>query len=715
MLKKNPQELHKFPVREGTKTPAVKGWQDYDGPCGTEPYGLPCGARNGFWVLDIDKKPNRDGFASLAERMADMPDTYCVRTPSGGCHIYFEWDPGRPVSNRQNVLPGVDVRGEGGYVLAGGNYRVVDAGGLLPAPDWLYDLVLREEAHEPANPAQAIDEKHPEWAWRLEQAKKFIATEPPCISGQGGEAQIRKMALRLMRTYEFSVEFNLDLLTDYNARCVPPWDVKDIERKLVWAAEKGTGPTGMLGPEWGSEPRSASPPKVPGVVELGPWRRTYDPAHEYSFDVATCGSRSGELAPCSQQDAVSSLVGPSAAPEWCGVWQYDEFAERIFAVNPPLKLDAEKNTGNATEHDLAVIRHWYAIAKNMNVSKDKIADAIGIAAKAASVHPVREYLDRLVRVEPSHKSAAVFDYFNGIAGRLWGALPEDDAIESELFKRQCVAACRRVRQPGVKSDDMLILYGEQDLAKSKFLRKLFSDAYFLDHLPDLRDKDAAAGLRGIWGVELAELTSWGRAGEETRKNFLSRQVDEYRGAYERSVIRRPRQCVFFGSTNNHAIFSDPTGNRRYNVVHVLKEIDLDAFDRDELWAAANALERAGYTHFFNRTEGFALAARRQEHETGDIWDDRVETYMADEKSKGARYVRPDGILDYLNIDVGKRTNVELGRLRAILRRKGCGSSKVFKEGSKCIRAYTIPDSIQAEARVAPGATLYAINGAGRTI
>jgi predicted P-loop ATPase len=332
------------------------------------------------------------------------------------------------------------------------------------------------------------------------------------------------------------------------------------------------------------------------------------------------------------------------------------------------------------------IQHWYAMIKNSKVSKDQIQDAIDSATKACPYHPVRDYLDSL----PTGDIA----YFTSIASRLWGAAPEDDAIESELFKRQCVAAVRRIREPGVKSDDMLILYGEQGLGKSRFLRALFGDVWFLDHLPtDLHDRDAAAGLRGKWGIEIAELTGWSRANEEARKNFLSRQVDEYRGAYEKSVTLRPRQCVFFGSTNNEQIFSDPTGNRRYSVVHVLQDIDLAAFDRDALWAAANTLESEGYTHFFDRLESSVLSHRKEAHEIGDPWDDAVEAYMGKQKGLGARFVRPQDIIEKaVPIEPAKRTPNDLARARAILRRK-CGQSKTFKQGGKVVRAYAIPDYI----------------------
>lgn len=695
----------KFPLVPETKRPAVQGWPTWEGEVTTEPYGIPTGARNCVWVLDLDEKNGKSGSQELNEACGanDFPETYSVRTPSGGWHLYFEWDPERPIRNRTNVLPGVDVRGEGGYVCAGGPYSVTDARQPIRAPEWLYQIVCRSE--EVPTVADAIGPDHPDWQWRLDHAAAWLATVPPCIQGRGGDAQLAGVALRLMRTYELPTDTALVLLEPYNARCEPPWDASEIVRKLLWAAQKGTGPTGMLGREWhGGAPAGGGPDpkKVPGS-----WRRVADSGHQYSFDMSIqAAGGSGKTTPMAAQEVTASMTGAGANPDWCGVWQYNAFSEQIIAICPPLRLDAE-TVGGFTNADICNIRQWYACQK-MGVSKTQVEDAIESAASVCRFHPVRDYLDALEEsLDP--KSAA--EYFAGIAGRLWGAAPENDAVESELLKRQCVAACRRVRQPGVKADDMLILYGEQGVGKSRFLRKLFSDEFFLDHLPPLHDKDACAMLRGKWGLEIAELTGWSRAEENTRKAFLSRQEDRYRGAFERGTTTRKRQCVFFGSTNDDYILTDPTGARRYNVVRIVREIDVDAFDRDQLWAAANALERAGYPHFFPATDA-TLIARRREHYSEDPWDSRIEKYVAIQKGKGAKWVHDvNEILDQVFAIAAKdQTKEHQNRVRAALRRL-CGQSVPRKaNGSangRTISAYLIPDSIDA---IAPAGKVVPIAG-----
>lgn len=74
--------------------------------------GMPTGARSGIAVLDIDCKNGKDGFPSVPGWKGLSP--LRVETGSGGAHLYFQAH--RPIRNATGS-DGVDVRGEGGYVI----------------------------------------------------------------------------------------------------------------------------------------------------------------------------------------------------------------------------------------------------------------------------------------------------------------------------------------------------------------------------------------------------------------------------------------------------------------------------------------------------------------------------------------------------------------------------------------------------------------------
>jgi hypothetical protein len=104
--------------------------------------GLPTGPENGIVVLDVD--PADGGAASLRSllrRHGPLPRTVEARTGGGGRHLYFR-HPGTTVPSRNGWRPGLDVRGDGGYVVAspslhrsGRRYAWVRPPGSAPLAD----------------------------------------------------------------------------------------------------------------------------------------------------------------------------------------------------------------------------------------------------------------------------------------------------------------------------------------------------------------------------------------------------------------------------------------------------------------------------------------------------------------------------------------------------------------------------------------------------
>ncbi|MFG1393292.1 DUF3987 domain-containing protein [Xanthobacter agilis] len=167
-----------FPVRQD-KVPLVKVWaqtattdetkiREWWAKWPTAIIGLPTGAVNGLWALDLDVDPDKgaDGNAALAalEATHSTVDVDVVATtPRGGSHLFFRWDASRPVRNTISLIArGIDTRGEGGFVVLAPSARDDGRGyawvnnplgeaDLTDAPDWLLDLIDKP----PPPPAQA--------------------------------------------------------------------------------------------------------------------------------------------------------------------------------------------------------------------------------------------------------------------------------------------------------------------------------------------------------------------------------------------------------------------------------------------------------------------------------------------------------------------------------------------------------------------------------
>jgi hypothetical protein len=80
--------------------------------------GVPTGELNGIWALDIDLPHGPESLARLEAEHGPLPETLVQRTGGGGQQYIFRWDDRHPIRNSAGLIgPGIDVRGEGGYII----------------------------------------------------------------------------------------------------------------------------------------------------------------------------------------------------------------------------------------------------------------------------------------------------------------------------------------------------------------------------------------------------------------------------------------------------------------------------------------------------------------------------------------------------------------------------------------------------------------------
>jgi P4 family phage/plasmid primase-like protien len=136
--------------------------------------GLLAGERNGVTVLDLDVKHGKDGVASLAALgFADLAalSPVRVRTPSGGWHLFFAYEP--RLKNSVSVIgDGIDVKTQGGFVVAPGSLkdgaRYQPEGAALGTVDLpAFPAALIPPAEPERDPAPIVTDASPgqrEWA-----------------------------------------------------------------------------------------------------------------------------------------------------------------------------------------------------------------------------------------------------------------------------------------------------------------------------------------------------------------------------------------------------------------------------------------------------------------------------------------------------------------------------------------------------------------------
>lgn len=149
--------------RERLSVPDAYTW--WQAPLHPINIGLRTGVVSGFWALDID--PRHDGDKSLLALEAQygqLPRTRVHRTGSGGRHYLFRLPADFEVTNSRGRLPkGIDVRGNGGFIVAPGSttgvgryFTEVDSE-VADAPGWLLDLIRPQTAESTVDVVDSVD------------------------------------------------------------------------------------------------------------------------------------------------------------------------------------------------------------------------------------------------------------------------------------------------------------------------------------------------------------------------------------------------------------------------------------------------------------------------------------------------------------------------------------------------------------------------------
>jgi hypothetical protein len=342
------------------------------------------------------------------------------------------------------------------------------------------------------------------------------------------------------------------------------------------------------------------------------------------------------------------------------------------------------------------IRHQVLREFGFDARKDHIRDAIESMCLENGFNPVTEYLDRLEWDGVPRLDSWLARYCKA----------EPSPLNAAIGRKTLCGMVRRAKQPGCKFDHVLVLEGDEGLQKSGVPVVLAGgpgEGYFSDmSILNANDKEQQELTKGIWCYEIAELIGIRAAGVEKIKQFLSRQSDRARAAYDHYVVNQFRQCVFVGTTNDGKEYlKSQTGNRRWWPVGV-GQIDLDALreDRDQLFAEAVVAE-PGEELFIS---GDLFRDLLEVHETRRVkhaWEDELSGLDENEKLV-SRYDVEGGIElrihtkqifeDVLGKPFGAAHDGDMKRLSQIMQRLGWqkpkGNIRVKQKGRGPAAGYT---------------------------
>lgn len=622
----------------------------------------------GLVVIDVD--PDRGGAESL-RGLPEFPPTVTSRTGGGGWHYYFH-SPGQVANSRDLLGPGIDVRGDGGQVVAppsihpsGTVYtweHSPEESQIAPAPAWLLDRLQSASPRAPAPRGPAPSD--PSLAYR--RAERYLDQMPPAISGQGGHDATFRAALVLTRGFCLpeSEAYEL-LLRIYNPKCDPGWTERDLRHKIASAASDGQV-------EWGYLLNAGREPVPPTARTSTSGAGQYQPsAGSASSSSGPGGESSGQIPPGlipitkSYASIVQILSVPALREKVLGAGEL-EFDEQslmpCFRRNPLHVEDLNRI------RELCELTFRNDKGKGIEFSPSNVEAAAFQVSKRKPFHPVVEYLqslewDQIPRIQ-------------AVAEDILGVNLEEQPLAPRLIRLWMISAVARALQPGAKVDTILVLAGPQGAFKSEFFRSLAGVDFFSDTPIRIGDKDGYLSLRSSWIHEWAELETISRARDSRAvKAFITSSQDSFRPPYDRSNRLFKRTNVFVGTTNDDDFLDDPTGHRRFWPIRVSKRIDHEtaAAWRDQLWAeAVHAFRNGEHWWIEDQEEAQKLLQIHQQYERTDVWEETVVEWA------GSR-VMPFSVAEILEKVIGKDraqcTEQDKKRVIGILRRNGFQQTK----------------------------------------
>lgn len=182
------------------------------------------GAISGVTVVDVDGDV---GKSSIGRQAGKVPTTQVQRTPHGW-HMFFKHRAG--IGNKVGLLPHVDVRNDGGYVLVSpsrledGGYSWYKATDLQPFPEWL--IPANAAAPSASRNGSGATTSAPRWVSRA--------------LVEGAPMHHRNDMAAKLAGYFYSRSMPMDvvaaIMEPFRAACQPPMDERELDTVLLSVA-----------------------------------------------------------------------------------------------------------------------------------------------------------------------------------------------------------------------------------------------------------------------------------------------------------------------------------------------------------------------------------------------------------------------------------------------------------------------------------------------
>lgn len=555
--------------------------------------GIPA-KQNGLIIIDIDvpghqhKHDGREWWLNfIAEN--DIPETYTVKTGSGGYHFYYRL----PAHiNLDTFSPpamlslGVDIKYNGWVAAPPSEGYTIQSGNVSTIADCPQDLLDEISIHI-KNPtaAKEFDENTEVSTAMVDLYKPYNADQIKDLRKRLEWFQSNgHISYSEWRDGLFSLKAGLDdgeILDEfvdmwtYNRSYMEGDEHK--AREIVERAEK----YGSVGPG-----------TIFGIIKNAMVREGAPTIHspfstQEIFDksgVELKVRNDGSLAVEPSESNVAAILGAMFSIEDL----YHDIRQDLFIYKGNVHSDSD--LVNLLCPMIQSTNHGLGLQK---IKRSCIAGGLDVLLAVRKIDPHKVWLNKIVwdgrpRVNnffSRYVGAVDSEYIRAVSKNFWLSL-----------------AARGVR-PGCKFDTMVVLEGHEGIMKSSLVEAIGGDYTFCPTSDKaLQDLDELRKMHQSVIVELPELLGLVNQDSNKVKGFLSKSHDHIRALFARKAMKHPRGFVFIGTTNDQKYLKASMGHRRFWPVSIpesVKSVNINGIkcDREQLFAEAVHRVNEGETFY----------------------------------------------------------------------------------------------------------------------
>jgi hypothetical protein len=299
---------------------------------------------------------------------------------------------------------------------------------------------------------------------RVTRARAYLEKIPGAVSGDGGHTATFNAVAHVMFGFDLDADTTYSLIAqDYNPRCDPPWNEKQLRHKIESVATRCKRERGYLldqqrAPIYTTQQAADRAPEVPAELDVD-WR-----------SLLVIGDKGK-----ARRGYNNVLAFVRHHPDYRGHWSLNSMTGDVWFKGAPIR--------DTFVHD---VRAHADRVLGFSPGRDDVDAAILTSAQDRPFHPIRQYLDS-IDWDGQSRLALMADEYLGAPGNLY----------AQMVRRWMIGAVARALSPGCKLDTALMLFGKQGFFKSTFF-SILGGQWHSDSAIDISNKDSFQQIHAAW-------------------------------------------------------------------------------------------------------------------------------------------------------------------------------------------------------------------------